>query len=204
MKERTLIKAVLFDLGKVLLDFDKNIIVERFREKSGLTDHDIAIALDIYRVADLERGITPARGFYQQVVTALNLNISYDEFAVLWSDIFTEIPEMIDFARKIKTKYQIYIASNTDPIHFPFVFIKYKWMKEFTGFALSYELKARKPEKEFFERALAKFNFQATECAYMDDIEENVASARAVGINAILHTSPEQTIQELGKLGIRA
>lgn len=197
-----MIKAVFFDLGKVLLDFDKNVIVERFREKSGLTDHDIAIAVDIYRVADLERGITPAREFFQHVVTALNLNITYDEFIILWSDIFTEIPEMIELSQKLKTKYQTYIASNTDPIHFPYVIMKYEWMKKFTGFALSYELKARKPEKEFFERALSKFRLQPSECAYMDDIEENVAAARAVGINAILHTSPEQTITELKRLGV--
>ena len=199
-----MIKAVFFDLGKVLLDFDKNVIVERFREKSGLSDHDIAVAVDLYRVADLESGLTPAREFFQHVVTALNLNITYDEFIILWSDIFTEIPEMIELSQKLKKKYQTYIASNTDPIHFPFLFMNYKWMSQFAGFALSYELKARKPEKEFFERALAKFQLQPSECAYMDDIEENVTAANAVGIHSILHKSPEQTIKELGNLGVKA
>ena len=197
-----MIKAVFFDLGKVLLDFDKNVIVERFKEKSGLTDHDIAIAVDIYRVADLERGVTPAREFYMSVVSALQINLTFEEFTVLWSDIFTEIPEMVELAQKAKIKHQTYVASNTDPIHFPFLFLKYKWMSQFTGFALSYELKARKPEKEFFERALAKFRLQPSECAYMDDIEENVAAASALGINAVLYESPEQTIKELKKLGV--
>jgi HAD superfamily hydrolase (TIGR01509 family) len=199
-----LIKAVFFDLGKVLLDFEKNIIIERFIEKSGLTNEDITTAIDIYRVADLERGLTPAREFHQQVVSALQLDMTYDEFVVVWSDIFTEIPEMIELSQNMRAKYQTYIASNTDPIHFPYVFMKYKWISMFTGFALSYELKARKPEKEFFERALAKFKLQPPECVYIDDIEENVASARTVGINAILHESPGQTIKELNKLGIKA
>ena len=198
-----MIKAIFFDLGKVLLDFEKNIIIERFREQSGLTDEDIKTAISIYRVADLERGVMPAREFHQQVNTALNLSMTYEEFTEIWSNIFTEIPEMIELFQSIRTKYQTYLASNTDPIHFPYVFIKYPWLKLFTGYALSYELKARKPEKEFFQHALAKFRLQPKECVYIDDIQENVVSARSIGISSVQYISPEQAINNLKELGIK-
>ena len=197
-------EAVLFDLGKVLLDFDKDVILDGFREKTDLPEEEIQHGLELYQELGFETGATSPEEFYRRVNEELTLGMSFDGFREVWCNIFREIPPMVELFHGIRKKYETYILSNTDPLHFPYVLERFPWLEMFDGRAISYELGVRKPNREFFIRALSKFRKAASECIYIDDIEENILTARELGIQSILHTSPEETVSALREMGIDA
>jgi len=194
--------SILFDLGKVLLDFDKEIILDGFRRATNLSEDEIQEGLWLYVHLGFETGNISSQEFYERVRDTLSLKMSFDEFRNVWCNIFREVPEMVDLFHRLRKEYKTYILSNTDSLHMPYVLEKFPWLNLFDGQALSYKLGERKPSPEFFKRALDKFKLDPAECVFIDDIEENVLAGRAAGIDSIQHITPKETISELRKLGI--
>lgn len=72
----------------------------------------------------------------------------------------------------------------------------------FEGYAMSFELRARKPEARAFYAALEMIGARADECLFIDDRRENIDSARAIGLNGIKFESAPQLRGALCQLGI--
>jgi FMN phosphatase YigB (HAD superfamily) len=58
----------------------------------------------------------------------------------------------------------------------------------------------RKPEPEIFRHAAHKLGLDPAECVFVDDMEPNVAAARACGMTSVLHTEPAATARTLQDL----
>ena len=204
MRERktSIGKAILFDLGKVLLDFDKDVILNRFRQKTDLSDQEINKGLALYHQLGFEIGLISPQEFHERLMAELGLKMPFEEFHEIWCDIFRVITPMVELFHRLREKHRTYILSNTDPLHLPYVLEKFPWLNMFDGRAISYELGVRKPNREFFIKALEKFAENPSGCVYIDDLEENVVAAQDLGIDGILHISSEDTLTKLKGFGI--
>ena len=90
-------------------------------------------------------------------------------------------------------------------MHFPWVYERFPELNFFKGDAVSCHLGAVKPNRAFYERALAKFGLQPAACLFIDDRPENVEGARAFGIPALQYTTAPETIAALrARLGLPA
>ena len=58
----------------------------------------------------------------------------------------------------------------------------------------------RKPEERIFLHATGLLGLDPAECVFVDDIQVNVAAAEAIGMTAILHRDPPETLVRLGEL----
>jgi putative hydrolase of the HAD superfamily len=58
----------------------------------------------------------------------------------------------------------------------------------------------RKPEERIFLHTAGLFGLPPAECVFIDDIEANVAAAEAVGMTAVLHDDPADTLARLGEI----
>jgi epoxide hydrolase-like predicted phosphatase len=65
---------------------------------------------------------------------------------------------------------------------------------------ISGELGMHKPEPEIFLLAAERLGVEPGSCIFVDDLRENCAGAEAVGMTAIRHRTPEETIARLGEL----
>ena len=123
------------------------------------------------------------------------------ELEKIWSEVFFENEKMIKLAEKLHPHYQLYIFSNTDEIHFPYIWKNFPALHTFgQNLMLSYELGAVKPEKEAYDKALKKFNLKPEECIFIDDRPINIQTALEIGMQGIVHRSPEETTNELAKI----
>ena len=68
------------------------------------------------------------------------------------------------------------------------------------GGVVSYEVGAVKPESEIYEKLLAKYDLDPSDCIFYDDIKNNVEAARAFGIESHLVASEEELLRELERL----
>jgi putative hydrolase of the HAD superfamily len=58
----------------------------------------------------------------------------------------------------------------------------------------------RKPEPEIYELTLSRLGLQASDCAFVDDLEINVNAANDLGLHGVWFRSTEQTIADLDAL----
>jgi len=191
------IKNVIFDLGKVLVDYDFGIIYRKLG--SQLIANDLHDSTELISVFDA--GKISSHKFYSIVKDKYGLTFTFEEFTGIWCNIFSEIPDMIKLAEKINEKYEVFILSNTDELHFPFVWKKFPSLHFFgKNLMLSYELGRIKPDPESFKRALQKFNLKPEESLFIDDKIENIEAAVKMGMSGIWHFSYAITYNKIAQI----
>ena len=77
------------------------------------------------------------------------------------------------------------ILSNMPEDHAAYIERTFEWLALFDVRLFSYAVRRIKPERAIYEECLRRFALPAGETLFLDDIAENVAGARSVGINAI-------------------
>jgi putative hydrolase of the HAD superfamily len=197
--ERVLMyRAVIFDLGRVLVDFDFRRGFQALEPLCPYSAEEIPERLRTTRlVEEFETGLVEPHEFVAQLAKLLDFDIAYDRFCAIWSSIFAETLVPDSLLESLAARYRLLILSNTNAIHFPMVRETYPLMRHFHDFILSYEVKAMKPRREIFERAIERAGCRAEECFYTDDIAEYAAAARRLGIDAVVFRSAAQLEGEL-------
>jgi putative hydrolase of the HAD superfamily len=197
-------KAVIFDLGKVLVQFD----FERgYRALEAFCPYPAAEMPARIATTDLvtrfETGLVEPRDFFEQFSRLLDLRLDYPRFREIWCGVFTEtlLPEstLAGLARR----YRLLLLSNTNAIHFEAMREHYPSLGHFHDFILSYEVRRMKPDPEIFRLAVARAGCSPQECFYTDDIAAYTAAARKQGIDAVTFESASQIERELAARGIR-
>lgn len=191
-----MLKNILLDIGNVLLMIDRESTVREFsafRENNGdgLLEPE-RVFLDRERRL-MERGALDPRGFYEAFLAATGCRLSYRHFVLIWTRHFSANLPMIRLGQMLAGRLNVYLLSNTDPLHIPPLFDRFPQTLFFHDMALSYELGALKPEREFYCRALEKLGLNPGECLFVDDLEENVAGAEECGIRSVQYRNFAET-----------
>jgi FMN phosphatase YigB (HAD superfamily) len=196
-------KAIIFDLGKVLVHFDFKL---GYRELESLCPYPVAEIRKRLGATGLvprfETGLIEPRDFVEQLTRVLDLQVDYDRFCEIWSIIFgqTLVPESL--LEGLAARYRLLLLSNTNIIHFEMIRRTYPLIRHFHDLILSYEVKAMKPSPEIYRAAVARSGCRPEECFFTDDIPEYVEAARQMGIDAVQFQSAEQLERELKGRGI--
>lgn len=197
-------RAVIFDLGKVLVHFD---FKRGYRALEELCPYAAAeIPKRIGRtdlVQRFETGLVEPREFVTQLCGILGVDLEYERFCGIWSSIFAEtlVPESM--LEGLAARYRLVLLSNTNAIHFEMVRAAYPILRHFHELVLSYEAKAMKPDPRIYREAVSRAGCRAGECFYTDDIAAYVEAARQEGIDAVQFESAEQLQREMTARGIR-
>ena len=180
------IKAILLDLGRVIIPFDFMIGYRAIEERCGVPTDEIRERVrQTGLVPQLETGLLQSEDFVSRVCEAIGVELTYSEFSEIWSSIFsreTLIPDR--FLSDLHTKYRLVLVSNTNAIHFEAIPARYPLLRHFDALILSYEVGAMKPSPAIFDAAVLAAGCRPDECFFTDDIPEYVEAARRLGIHA--------------------
>lgn len=197
------ISAIVFDLGNVLLPFDWRRAAGAFCARARCSHRQLQdYFLTTPFVQRFESGEMTGPEFYQRLVADFSFAGTYDEFCLVWSDIFTADDAMLALTARLKGQLPRYLLSNTNEIHYRFILERFPGVADLDGHALSYEIGAMKPDRRIYEAAAAKFRLDPAATVFIDDIPANVEGARAAGWQGIVHQSARRTRAELTKLGV--
>ena len=197
---------VVFDLGKVLLDFDYSIAGRRIAARSKMSAAEVQQFLDhsplLYRY---ETGLMTRQEFFETVREHTGFGGSLEEFGEFFADIFTEMPEMTALHATLRRKgIPTYIFSNTNDLAVEHVRRAFPFFANFDGYIFSYEVGAMKPAAKIYDQLEALSGKCGAEILYLDDRQENVDAGAARGWQVILQTNPEKTRTSIAKLGLLA
>jgi glucose-1-phosphatase len=197
------IDAIVFDLGNVLIAVDEPRAMERMAARTGKTPEQIREYIrGTPHEHELALGKLSKKQFFHTVAKDLGFDGTYDEFAQIWSDVFTPIEPMIALAESLKTRVPRLLLSNTNAIHMDYVFEHYAFLNDFDAHVLSHEVGMLKPDAAIYRFTLEKYGLAADRTVFLDDLATNVDGARRVGMQAIHYQGPDQARAELTKLGV--
>lgn len=191
-----MMKAVVFDLGKVLLDFDYGIAARNLAQHSNLSAEAIRAAINqsplLHRY---ETGLMTTEEFFSEVKKLSGFRGGLLQFESLFANIFSCIEPMIDLHGRLREQgIPTFIFSNTNDMAVRHIRATYPFFQNFTGYVFSHEARAMKPTVSIYEAVEQLTKCSGKDLVYIDDRPENIDTALARGWNAILHESPEQTI----------
>jgi len=202
------IKAIIFDLGGVIVELDFSNFYNRIITLSPLNKPQTPIMLEFFRQSDIyHQGNMSDDEFYQLAcellqVCALNQQEFFDAFNSIISGFNHEVIEIL---KKLKNSsaYKLIALSNVNSSHWDYL-LNQKWgfLEYFNELILSHEVHMTKPEKGIFKLAIEKAGCKPEEILFIDDGVNNVVSAKQLGIKGIHFTTVDVLVEELRNLGI--
>jgi len=196
--------AVIFDLGKVLVDFDYTIAAQKIAARSRKAPADLHAFLGSSPLlVQYESGQLTRQEFFKSVRDAISFAGDLAEFSSYFADIFSEMPGMIALHAELRRRgFKTYIFSNTNDLAIEHVRRNFPFFASFDGYIFSYEVGALKPQPEIYAAIEAMTGRRGVDLVYLDDRLENIAAGAARGWRAVLHESPEQTRSALVAAGV--
>ena len=197
-------KAVIFDLGGVIVSFDFKRAYARLETLCPYAAAEIPKRLRAAGIAPrFEKGEIGAADFVQEISTLLELRVTHEEFCEIFNCIFlpeTLVPESL--LVRIRERCRLLLLSNTNPIHFSMIERTYPILAHFDDVVLSYRVGLQKPAAEIYRAAIALAGCQPGECFFTDDMSSNVDGAIAEGMDAVRFESAGQIEVELRRRGV--
>jgi len=196
--------VLIFDLGKVLVDFDYSIAARKIAARSSKAPKDLHAFLGCSPLLnDYESGRLTRQKFYEAIREAIGFRDDLAEFGGYFADIFSEMPGTIALHAELRKRgFKSYIFSNTNDLAIEHVRRNFPFFAHFDGYIFSYEVGAMKPDAAIYKAMEKMCGRKGADLIYIDDRAENIAAGAARGWRAILHESPETSRQALVKLGL--
>ena len=193
--------TVIFDLGKVLVDFDWKAYLKRFAYDIE-TYHHVADA-----IFNNEDWIEGDRGTVINTQEWLNLFIENDplyekqirEVYKNLGDTISIMPytnEWIQYFRK--RQFRIYYLSNYSCELYRQTQKQLQFLKEFDGGIFSWKEKCIKPDKRIYQCLLDRYQITPEKALFFDDRQENIEAAKQMGIQGVLFKK-DIPLQMMGK-----
>jgi epoxide hydrolase-like predicted phosphatase len=202
MSETKTIKAILWDMGGVIVRTHDWSGRARWEEQIGLQPHELERI--VFR-GEMGKRATLGQAHSDDVWTwVLNrLGLSESDRHSLERDFFKGDKvdeELVTFIRSLRPTYLTGMISNAwlEARHW----IENKWRiaDAFDRIVISAEVGLAKPDPRIFHLTLDDFGVSPREAVFIDDFDENIKAARETGMYAILFHDPEQVIAELRQL----
>ena len=198
------VKAVVFDLGKVLVDFDYGIAGRRLAARASMAAAELGqFLVHVPLIVEYETGMLTSQQFYERVRAGSGFLGDLEEFAASFADIFTPIKPMVQLNAELRARgFPTYIFSNTNELAVHFIGRNFPFFNDFTDYILSYEHGSMKPDSRLYEVVEERSGRERGEILYLDDRPENIAAGAARGWQVILQESPEKTRAAIEQLGL--
>ena len=187
-----MIKAIVLDMGGVLIDLDVDSCIRAFREILGF--ERITEILDpchqkgIY--GDMEAGLVSSDAFRAAILAESRPGCRPEDVDRCMAALLVGMaPYKVDLLTRLAQKYPLYVLSNNNEIsmarfHRIFEEMGLDWKRLFRKEFVSCRMKMLKPGPEIFRETVREIGVLPEEILFVDDSMRNIEGARAVGIRA--------------------
>ena len=197
------IDTVVFDLGNVLVRWDRRLLYEQLIDDPAELDHflDHVLTLDVNE--DLDRGVPLA-----EVTAALASRHPdhadlIDAFRTRWPETLGGvIDETVEIVEQLRGRVRLFALSNFGRETFEMSRPHLPFLEEFDGLVISGREGVVKPEPAIFELLCERHDVDPARALFTDDGPANVTAAAALGFTTVLFESPAQLAGELRSLGL--
>lgn len=201
-----MIKAITFDLDGVYFLNGKSNFIANLVTKYGVSEDEAKrVFLKSEQMNnDYKTGRMSDEEFWTWARSEWKIDDEWQKLPELMIEGYEVNEEVVRIVRSAREKgYKTLICSSNFPARINGLQKRFGFLDNFDAWALSYEVRHNKPDKELFEELVRRAGADASEIAFADDFEPTVESAKSVGISAFLYTGFDQFMAELEKLGVQ-
>ena len=193
----------MFDLGQVLFLFDWQPALEIVSRHSPLdadTIRKVVVGHEKHR--GFELGLTTEAEFFAWLRTELRVDAQAPSLEHLWNGIFQPQKENLEIFERVRRTHRVAIVSNTNPAHARHLETICPALLKCDRRFYSFEVGLRKPDPAIFRMALEAMGARPGHTLFVDDLEENVRAADAIGIQTIHFTGHRPLLEDFRKRGL--
>jgi putative hydrolase of the HAD superfamily len=192
------VKAILFDLGGVLINLDYQKTVQSF-ESLGIENFNelFSQAQQSHLFDDYETGKISSFHFINRILDLMPKGSNPNQVVHAWNDMILDFPmNRLQMLERMSKNYPLFLLSNTNDLHMEKVRRELKKTSEkpledyFTEVFLSQQVGLRKPTKEVFHYVADKIGFPPQNILFIDDSIQHIDSANSLGFQTIHLTFP--------------
>ena len=197
--------ALLFDLGRVVLDIDFNRTLATWAAHAGCAPAHLVerfVRGDVYQRH--ERGEIADAEFFASLRSAFGVDISDAQLLEGWNAIFIgEMPGIAPLLKRAAQRLPLYAFSNTNRAHVAHLMQYHaNALAPFQDVFMSSSIGLRKPEAAAYDHVVKAIGVKPERIVFFDDLAENIEGAQARGLTAVHVTSPDAVAKALAALGI--
>lgn len=196
------IKAVIWDMGGVLLREEDPIPREKLAAEYGISVnrlYELVFQSESSKLAGL--GAISEEEHWNRIAQVIGIlpDKLRDFQARFWAGDRVD-PQLSDFIRGLESEYQIALLSNAWSGTRKALDEYYKCLGLFHHIIISAEVKLAKPDPAIYREMLHLVKAKPREAIFVDDLQENIDAANALGIHGIKFQNAEQAITDIRKL----
>ncbi len=188
-------KAVIFDMGGVLIDLDLEKCKDAFKKDLGYENIDNILDPCHQKgiIGEMEEGMIDADTFRKEILAGSRPGVLPEDVdKALWNILSGIQPYKIEMLKRIAASYEVYMLSNNNPICLPhavrmFEEAGFSMKTDFRKCYMSFEMKALKPSATFYKAVVADIGLPAEDMLFIDDSRLNVEGAVAAGLPAVYY-----------------
>jgi putative hydrolase of the HAD superfamily len=195
-------RAVILDLGNVLVFHDNALLFRRLGARAGLPLAEAERRISGAGWTAANRGLLGAEAIRRDICGALGVDLPAEEFNALWSSHFTVHEAVLPRVEKLVGRVKLVLLSNTNVLHVAWLRPRLPLLERFDSLVLSCEVGLVKPEPAIYQEALRRAGCEPHEAAFFDDLPEFVEAANALGLRGRLFTTAEAFDEQLKALGL--
>lgn len=197
------IKNLIFDLGGVIINLDVTRTHQAFALLAGCPLEEVKSKFSTQVFFDeYERGTLNDDQFRDHLRALLHQHVTDAQLDTAWNAMLLDIPgEKYQLLMKLKSRYRVFLLSNTNNIHLQAVneiVFKDTGQRGLANYFhkdyYSHLMNMRKPDPEIFQQVLAENNLIAEETFFLDDNAENIEGAKSLAIQTVHITSPDRVL----------
>ena len=196
-------KLIVFDIGNVLLRFDVGRAArnfDRLHPGKGPALADFVWGPEASTL--FETGRLSGPDLFSRAVEAFRLELSYAQFCEAFNDIFTPVEENLSLLESLARRHAVALLSNTNPIHWSYIFDRYPALKAARWPFSSHILGALKPDPGIYRSLSEKTGFPLDRMVYVDDREDFIRAADRLGVTALLFDGEQPLRPRFERLGL--
>jgi 2-haloacid dehalogenase len=199
-------KAVVFDLGGVLIDWDPRYLYRKLLADEAAVEEFLATVCTPEWNAELDRGRPFAEGVAELVERHPEHAAAIAAYHERWPEMLAgDLPGTVEVLAELRAAgVPLYALTNWSAETFAITRGRFEWLDWFDGLLVSGEERMTKPDPAFFRLLLDRVGLDPGATVFVDDSEANVAAARELGIDAVRFTGPDRLRRELSARRILA
>lgn len=192
--------AIIFDLGGVLIQWERRYVFEDLLPYNGV---EMDTLLNEICTLEWNAEMDAGKPFAQAVAERIALYPKYASFIRAYHEqwpkmIRGSIDDTVQIMSELRQAgYELHALSNWSAETFPLVQPRFPFLGWFDITVLSGEMGVNKPDARIYETLLQRIQRPANECLFIDDTAKNITAAHQLGFDVVHFQSPQQLRQAL-------
>jgi putative hydrolase of the HAD superfamily len=195
--------AVLFDLGGVVVDVDKEKSRIAWERVTGLMPSTFdGVFFESGIKPAMDRGLLSTDEALEQIATDFGIALDVHQLASVWNAMIAIRRDVVELIRSIAKYTHVGVVSNTDPIHAAYIESDPSLGEAVGCWTYSFEAGSLKPDLEIYQLALCRMGLCESNVFFIDDRAENVGAARDLGLDGTVYESVPVLRKDLERIGL--